>query len=585
MDKKLSKINSGIDKLFCFLEKDRFTPLTALIYFVALGLIRSLSESLIFEYGTFSFYLIVQHTAFNFPVFVLGVLVIYKATNIQYRKVLNLVLLGMFIVIIPPFVDKFIWGLQGVELGYMYNYYDPSLTFLEKLTTIFPTYLFGKESVSPGLKLMAFSLSAMSTFYIFYRLEIYRLKTYILNKDYRVIFEKMVRLFFGSFGIWVVVWFISSIVPSIILFAEGGEVRIFDYIYFTPKAVYYEFFNLHGYSYAEIFPQNPNVVGLAEGLALQQRSLYITMFFVSLTGISLFGSIYTVNKSLCNKIYKSLHKQFIFTTTISSLLGSGLIYIVDPNFKRGWAIDSTYVLHFPYIFYLGSIGFFIGCFGSFIHAYSNEGSLLNDYFSKQLSIVSLLAVLSFALLMGPFSTLPFALLAIIITYLIFSNFDGRFDLIKSIALGINSILLFFVGFYTPGVWKSTIWNPITSSPVVETYKTVNINRRPDLTLEVVYFIVILFVMISFTYYISTLLKKSNKHVRYPKTFLYLPLFLLPILVFRDLIYFTILVVLGLMAVFLMDKNHPNLPIFIINFQFIFILLSHDIWGIIPYLGI
>ncbi|MEF8833152.1 MAG: hypothetical protein V5A66_06530 [Candidatus Thermoplasmatota archaeon] len=585
MQGKLTKLNSGIEKLFEFLEKDRFTPFTAFIYFLILGVIRSVSESLFFEYGTFSIYLVIQHTAFNFPVFVLGVLVIHKATGTSYRKVLNLVLIGMFIVLAPPFIDRFIFGLQGAELGHIYDYYDPQLTFLEKITFLVPTHILGNESVSPGLRTMAASIFSLSTFYIFFKIELYKIKKFLLDRDYQAIFSKLSRFFFGAFGIWLVVWFISSVVPSVILFAESGEVRIFDYIFVTPKPLYYRFFEQYGYTTQEIFPGIPGVVGLAEGLALQQRSLFVTMFFTALTGISLVGTLAVVKKELLDNIIASIDKSVVLTTTISALLGSGIIQLVDPGFDKGWAIDPTYALHLPYLFYLASMGFFLGCLASFVYSYHDEESLLSKYVSKQLSIVSALAVISFAFLMGPFSTLPLGLIVVTITYFVFANKGKSFDLLTSLSFSSISIFSFLLGFYTPGQWKATIWESGGRAVDVETYETINISRRPELTLSVIGMILILFVMISIVFYLSSLIEKGHPMVEFPKTIAFLPLFLLPSLIFTGLGSFTLFMILGLFSVFLMEEASPKLPIYVICLQFIYILISPEVWGILPSLSL
>ena len=581
MQEKLSRFKLRIERLIEFLEKDRFTPSTAFFYFIFLGVVRSVSESLFFEYGTFSIYLVIQHTAFNFPVFVLGVFVIHKATGTRYRKVLNLVLLGMFVVLIPPFIDRFIFGLQGVGMGHIYDYYDPGLTLLEKFTFIVPTHLLGEESVSPGLRIMAASISSLSTFYVFYQLKIYKIKEYIKNKDYSLILEKTSRFFFGMFGVWLVVWFISSVVPTVIFFAEGGEIRIFDYFYITPDPVYYTFFENYGFSSEEIFPGAAGIVGLAEGLALQQRSLFVTMFFTSLTSVSLAGTLAVVKRKFFKNIISSIDKTVVLSTTISAFIGSGVVHMIDSGFDKGWTIDPTYVLHFPYIFYLGAMGFFLGCFASFVRSYHKEESMLNKYHSKQLSMVSALAVGSFGLLMGPLSTLPVSLLVLIVTYFVFANKGKNFGFMTSFSFGLICVFSFILGFYTPGQWKATVWEPTNGIPDVETYQTINVSRRPEITASIIGVVLIIFIMIGLSFYLSNLLKKGHSLVDYPKTILFLPMFLLPSLVFSSLFTFSVLIVLGLFSVFLMSEKNHNLPIYVTCLQLLYLLFSSHLWGILP----
>ncbi len=61
------KISAPLERLIAFFEKDRFNLITAFVFMVVIGVVRSVAESLIFEYPVFSMYLVVQHTAFNFP--------------------------------------------------------------------------------------------------------------------------------------------------------------------------------------------------------------------------------------------------------------------------------------------------------------------------------------------------------------------------------------------------------------------------------------------------------------------------------------------------------------------------------------
>ncbi len=577
-----------IENIIDFLEKDRFTPFTAFVYLIILGVIRSVSESLYFEYPMFSMYLVAQHIAFNLPVLVLGVLVIQKATETSMKKVFNVVLLGFWITALPPFIDKFLFGLSGYEYSAMYSYYAgyEGALFIEKLAMIVPTHLLAAEHISPGLRFMIFSIVVFSVFYIIVKLDLHKLKVIKSKLNRRMIIKKIAAVFFGFFGIWLVVWFITASVPSVISF-EGDRIIILDFIRTNMSPEYYFFFSEYGYSIeagSEVFPgTGSNTIGLAHGTVIQQRSLLITMYFTILTAFSFLGTLYRANKQMLKKILKTVNTPLVYLTTLLALLGNGVLFQLDGGFSKGWAIDPTYPLHIPYIFYILIIGFFLGCFAIFIDRVFNPDKVddtdrLSIYHNKKLAIVSFLAVASFSFLMGPFNTFPIAMVFMATIFLISIISEDISGLPKVLRFSMIGIFSFFLGFYTPGIWKSVIWTVRDNVPDPETFTTIDLTRNPSITGFIIGVVVVMFITLVILGYVSQILEKDKFPLDYPVSYALLPVFFLPSLVFYDLTLFVIFAVLGSVSITFMDDD-PDVVLKILIVQIVCILLW--LWGMIP----
>jgi len=578
MIEKISLDSFNIRSFIEFLEKDRFTPLTAFLYLILIGFLRSVSESLYFEYPVFSKYIIAQHIAFNLPVLVLGVLVIQRATRVPLRKVFNVVLLGFWITVLPPFIDKYMFGLHGYEYSSMYAYYAgfEGALFIEKVALIIPSHIIAAEHISPGLRFMIVSIVLFSALYIIIKLELYKIKHLINNK--KELIGKVASFIFGFVGIWFVVWFIISTVPTIISL-EGNNIVILDYIRSSILESHYLFFSEYDKS-----PWAVNdTISFAEGTILQQRSLFITMYFTILTGISLLGSIYITNKKLLKEMIKRVRNPLVYSTTLLSLLGTGILHLTDGDFTKGWAIDPTYPLHIPYIFFAAAMGFFLGCFAIFCQRTFMSEKGKDDFSTKKdknLAIVSLLAVVSFSLLMGAFNTFPLALFFLGVIF-ISSFYAEEFSIFtESISFTSIGIFSFLLGFYTPGRWKSVTWAIPENGLDPNTFETTNLTRSPPFTGTIVGFIIIIAVVMVCLFYFSKLLEKDKFPLDYPKSLVILPIFLLPNLIFQEIILVVLFGVIGAFCITFMDAKN-DLPLYALLLQMIVLLIW--VWEAIPFI--
>ncbi len=564
-----NKIWIALNSIIEYIEKDRFTPLTAFIFLVIIGVIRSVTESTFFEFPVFSMYLVIQHVAFNFPVLVMGVLILKLATGTPLRKVYNVIIPGFVFVLLPPFIDYYLLGLGGVEQSMLYSYYAADLTFIEKLPDLNFVNMMLAEEISPGLKRMAIMILSSSGLYIAVKIRIQDIVTLFKKRDWSSIINKICTLYFGIFGIWFVIWFIGAIVPTIFSF-EGPNVVLLDYITTPVYTRYYTFMTNYGYTMTEILPAEGQ--GLAVGLGQQQRSLFITMFFFILATSMMILTMHITHRDLLNKIVKSLKKWVILFTTGSALLGAAVIHLLDPEFNHGYALDPGFVLHFPYVFYIAMMGFFLGCFASFVSEYKREDALLPSWAAKHMSIVSLIAGGSFAFLMGPLRILIIFSLAVVLLYISFMDGKHVLSFIKSEIFALSCLLIFFLGFYTPEVWKMRVMER-------GDFITLNLTRTPGLNGTVILLMLSLmgavFILSSF----PKLIKEIKWISTFPGSLIIIPIFLLPAVIGSGLVAITIVIFLGIFVALPMNEELGQLPATFFGICiFIYVL---DLWGYIP----
>jgi len=440
----LGPISRRLEYLIEIFEKDRFTPLTAFIFLVILGIIRSVSESLIYEYPHFSLYLVVQHTAFNFPVLIMGSLILSMAAKVPLRKTYNTILLGFAIVCIPPFIDYLIFGYAGAEYSHLYTYYGADATILERVADLYPPNMLLAEDISPGLQLMGLTIMVLSGLYLAVKLKIGKSIKLIKEKNLMPFLKKVGALSLGVFGIWVVIWFIVMIVPESL--SLGSD--IFENFSSLPFDRYYLFIMDHGYTGQEVFAGEG---ALAANMALQQRSLYFTMIFSVLSFGFMLLSMGLKHRSLLKKIFSSLKITVILPTTVSALLGSAVLHITDPDFTKGWALDPKFFLHFPYIFYVGMIGFFLGCFGCFVLDHHRDEKVLSKNVSKNMAVISALAGGTYAFLMGPFRISLIFVTAAVLVFISFWKKNGNLGPLSSVTFSSSCLSIYLLGVYTPSV--------------------------------------------------------------------------------------------------------------------------------------
>jgi len=568
-------ISSYLEQLIEFFEKDRFTPLTAFIFMVVIGTVRSVAESLIYEYPVFSTYLVIQHIAFNFPVLIMGALVLSIAADTPLWKTYNAILPGFAIVMVPPFVDYFIFGYAGAEHSGIYAYFAADVPFYQKIVDLYPPIMLFSEDISVGLRRMALSIITLSGLYVAVKVRIWESIKLISEKKFKPVLKKVGAIFFGAYGVWVVAWFISSLVPTSISLQEGNVV-VLDFFKFPPYTKYYVFIQEYGYGMSEILS---NGGGLATNMALQQRSLYLTMFFFIISTGFVFLSMRLRYRSVLKKILSTLKITYILPTFVSALLGSAVLHLLDPDFSKGWAIDPTYVLHFPYIFYIAAMGLLLGCFGCFISDYYKEEKILPKSYSRNMAIISLLAGGSFAFLMGPIRITLIFLLATGLIYLSFRKREETSKIYPGVVYSVACSVIYFIGVMTPAFWKTREYDTYTGE-----FSTLDLSRSPGITSEVIGLMLILFFLILIVNVLAHLLKEGKISEWLDSSGLNLPLILLgiaflPAIMFHEIHHLIVFGTLGVASVLLTDEDLSFVPMGIASLSLFYVVLS--LWGIAP----
>lgn len=138
-----SKFSDGVDRLVAFLEKDRLPILGIFLYVLALSLVRDISEYYLLDpaFVTAShpwIYSIAHHVAFYFLTYLGLVLLLSAFSQRGVRKCMNFVTSLFWIIVLPPYLDHFLFGLNE-----NYAYFSP---------TEFLNYIlhFSGETFHPG---------------------------------------------------------------------------------------------------------------------------------------------------------------------------------------------------------------------------------------------------------------------------------------------------------------------------------------------------------------------------------------------------------------------------------------------------
>lgn len=567
----LESIWVSLHNLIDHLESVKLTPLTAFLILVIIGVVRSVSESVFFEYPVFSMYLVVQHTAFNLPVLVMGVLILKLATDTPLKRVYTIIVIGFILVMFPPFIDYYILGHGGAEQSGLYAYFAAELTFFDKMPDLNFINMMVAEDISRGLKIMAIGILSSSGLYIFIKIRFHRIFNDIKKGLWKPFISKISSMFFGLFGIWFVIWFISAVVPTVFSFKHGGVV-VLDHIKLNLYTKYYLFMKEYGYLIEEIAPPGGQA-GLAAWLAQQQRSLFITMFFVILTTAMMIFTLWITHEEILRNIFKSIRKRLVLVTTSSALLGTAVLHLLDPNFLEGWALDPRFILHLPYIFYITGMGFFLGCFASFVIEYGRERSILDRTVSKHMAIVSILGGGSFAFLMGPTRALLLFSIAVLLTYFAFKDGKSVPSIFESGLFSIACMFLFLIGVYTPDVWKLRV------EDAAGTFNTLDLSRTPQLTGTVMSLMLILIITVFLLSALPMIIEKMEWVAAFPGSLVFIPIFMLPAAIGVELITIASVCVIGFFVAIIMDKELTKFPMTMLGLCLLIYVM--DLWGFIP----
>ncbi len=477
------KNRSLTKRLLDFLEKDRFNLTTALIYVFIIAGVRSFMEAHVGVYHGYGRYLFTQHVLLSYPQLLMAALVVYLVTKRPPKKIMNFFLLGWWLLLIPPFADYIIYGERGVELGIQYEYWSIHEILPALVNSWNPAFVYSIGSHGQGM--MFLGLMVGTAFYVALVTRFHQ-KLLSLFRDKiadRGLLKKTLQTIGGYFGIYLVVWFIGSF-KFIIRMGEDHYILLNRFR--TPfYSEYYVFFREYGYPSELIFPEGAGMIGLPSNLITNQSRLIYSSFFILLAIVTLFILLYLSERKKLKAMLKALPKKNIALCWSSALLGVTSVHMMDPDFSKGFAVDPTYLLHMPYVFFSVLIIALLVLFSHFVHRYSSWDEDNDDrsdtYFSKyhhlHLSASSALAALYFSIILG-YISFTLSIFWIVLSIFVFSREENFFR--KELKLATFGLLSFFYGFYAPNAWRSYVVDLIGE---VEVTREV-IARRPPITAQI-----------------------------------------------------------------------------------------------------
>ncbi|WP_019178366.1 UbiA family prenyltransferase [Methanomassiliicoccus luminyensis] len=138
-----SRVSDSVDRFVAFLEKDRLPILGIFLYVLAVALFRDISEYFLLDQAFVTgshpwIYSIAHHVAFYILTFLGLVFLLSAFSQRDTRKCMNFVASFFWVIILPPYLDHFLFGLNE-----NYAYFSP---------TDFLNYLlhFSGSSFHPG---------------------------------------------------------------------------------------------------------------------------------------------------------------------------------------------------------------------------------------------------------------------------------------------------------------------------------------------------------------------------------------------------------------------------------------------------
>jgi len=482
-------------RLLDFLEKDRFNLTSALIYVFIIAGIRSFFEAHVGQYHGYGRYLFTQHVLLSYPQLLMAALVIYLITKRPPKKIMNVFLLGWGLLLIPPFADYLIYGEGGYELGVQYEYLSVNEIFPALVNGWNPVFIYNLGSRGQGLMFLSLMIGTASYIAMITRFNQKILSLFKNKVVDKALLKKTFQTVVGYFGIYLVMWFIGSF--KFIMRLEDQYYVLLNRFTVSFYSKYYIFFEEYGYPRELIFPpEGEGIIGLPTSLITNQSRLIYSSFFILLATITLFILLYLSEREKLKAMFSSLPKRNIALSSLAVLLGITSVHVTDPDFSKGYAIDPTYLLHMPYVFFSILIVVLLVLFSFFVYRYSSwEKDIKNKldlHFSKyhyfHLSATSALAALYFSVILG-YISFALSIIWIALSILVFSKERDIFR--KDLKLLIFGILSFFYGFYAPNAWRSYI---VDLHGEVEVTGEV-IARRPPMTWQI--FLVLIWLIIFF----------------------------------------------------------------------------------------
>ncbi len=552
----MEKQNGLQERILDWVEKDRFSLTTALIYITTLGIIRSFLDSLVKDHGWYNMYEMAHYVFVAYPEFLLGALVIFILAKAPMRKVWNVVLLGFWLLLIPPIVDYFILGDYGAEVGTQYGYLAMEQLMPTLRVMLLNPFQRPGDIASTGQMVMFFSMIIGSIAYVALSNGLPgQIGNVIRNglDEARGLGKTLVKVVLTYYGLFITYWIIGAL--QFIIRIGSESIVLFNILSHPVEKQYYDFFYTYDYSTGEVFPEGYVArMGLLENLAFNQSNLFFGFVFLAIGVLLLLLCLYLAYKEALHKMLKNIRILDTSIVLSAAFVGIASLHIVDGDFSQGWAIDPFYILHAQYVlfclaglFFLAQFSFLIDDIGANKRDEARQNPLSNgsipEYHYKQLAISYALAGTFIALILGTW-TLILALAWVAFSYTS-SLYQSKY--IGSLRAASIGFLAFLFGYYTPGSWIAFIAEHADGEWIYVSNET--LTRSPAFTSQTI--VLLLTVVLGFVL-ISLFSKKRtffyaelNSDLDLSKTvLLFVPLlFLLPLASYFSL--FTAITVISL----------------------------------------
>lgn len=533
------------ERVLRWVEKDRFSLTTATIYVFLIGAFRAFLDSYVKDHGWFNIYEAAHYIFLAYPEILLGALVIYFLTKAPIRKIWNVILLGFWVLLLPPIVDVFILGEFGPDVASRYGYITID-QMIPSLKSVFINPFDRPEGIaSTGQMVMFFAMMIGSALYVALKNDLIGKFNSMLKKGKEHVLDFLqssIKVVLTYYGLFLSYWLISAL--QFIVRIGRSDIILFNIFSLPIKEKYYDFFYTYGYTTGEVFPAADRpVMGLLQNLAYNQSNLLFSTVFI-LLGIAL--ALISLRMEYKKYLYMMLKNIRPLDTSLivsAGFVGIASLHLIDGDFSQGWAIDPFYILHSQYVF-LCLLSIFLLAQFSFlvddIYAYKRDEERNNPlskgkipkYHYKQLTSAYALSALFISFVLGRW-TLIISIIWILITLLISSSkisltrFNG---LIKG---GVFGMLAFFTGYYTPGSWIAFYLEHADGEWIYAANET--LIRTPGITIQtlilLIWVLLIMVVLASYSSPDSYLHFKLSERSKLDKLkYLILPvLFLFPLL--------------------------------------------------------
>ncbi|MFW6141789.1 MAG: hypothetical protein ACOC53_04450 [Candidatus Saliniplasma sp.] len=536
--------NSFTSKILDFMEKDRFNLTSAIIYVFIIGGVRSVMEAHVGRYYGYSRYLFTQHVLLSYPQLLVGTLVVYLIIKRHPKKIMNVFLLGYGLLLIPPIADYFLYRDFGAELGTQYEYLEVHEIIPALLNSWNPFYIYTLGSKGQGLMFLSLMIGTASYVAMKTRFNQKILRFFKDRAEKMGVLKSGIKVVCAYFGIFLWMWMIGSF--KFIFSQESDHYLLFNHFKVPYYSKYYIFFRNYNYPDELIFPSaDSGIWGLPTNLITNQNRLILCAFFIILALISTLIILYLSQRKRLVLTLKNLPWIKVFLGSLAGFVGVASVHMLDPDFTKGFAIDPTYFLHTPYIFFSILIIILLILFSFFLTRLSRYGleekesklSRLDDHFSKyhytHLTASIGLTVLFLSVIIG-YITFTISIIWVLLYIFLTSKKKNIFR--ENLKFAIFGILAFFTGFYMPNAWRTHI---IDFRDTVEVTREV-VYRYPPITLYIL--LIVLWIAVSFWIMAKILDLDSDKVNIFPsfeeKTNIYSTIGLTFLLLLFPLIYFT-----------------------------------------------